>query len=118
MTPSEVLREMREMREINSNFRVTAEWESAIEAAMRKRDAEIERLKADQQGPDGFDTWKDAAIDERVRRVKAEAEIEDKKASLDMMRTRLGQWETLLRQCREQKERLEARAALAEVKDA
>ena len=31
----EVLREMREMREINSNFRVTAEWESAIEAAMR-----------------------------------------------------------------------------------
>ena len=37
----EVLREMREMREINSNFRVTAEWESAIEAAMREPKAYI-----------------------------------------------------------------------------
>ena len=44
MTIEEVLREMREMREINSNFRVTAEWASAIEAAMREQSAEIELL--------------------------------------------------------------------------
>ena len=41
MTIEEVLREMREMREINSNFRVTAEWASAIEAAMREPKAYI-----------------------------------------------------------------------------
>ena len=79
MTIEEVLKEMREMREINSNFRVTAEWESTIEAAMREKDAEIE----------------------------------DKESSLDMMRSRLGERETLLRQCREKNKRLEARAALA-----
>ena len=77
------------------------------------KDAEIERLRAELQGPDGFETWKDAAIDERVRRVKAETEIEDKEASLDMMRSRLGERETLLRQCREKNKRLEARATLA-----
>ena len=109
MTIEDVLREMRWCQQ----WPAAQGWANALEAAMRERDAEIQRLEADQQGPDGFDTWKDAAIDERVRRVKAEAEIEDKKASLDMMRSRLGQWETLLRQCREQKERLEARAALA-----
>ena len=79
MSIEDVLREMREMREINSNFRVTAEWESAIEAAMREKDAEIE----------------------------------DQESSLDMMRSRLGERETLLRQCREKNKRLEARAALA-----
>ena len=79
MSIEDVLREMREMREINSNFRVTAEWESTIEAAMREKDAEIE----------------------------------DKESSLDMMRSRLGERETLLRQCREKNKRLEARAALA-----
>lgn len=35
--------------------------------------AEIHRLRAAVQGPDGFDTWQQAATAERVRRVKAEA---------------------------------------------
>ena len=34
--------------------------------------AEIARLRADVAGPKGFATWQDAAIDERVRRVRAE----------------------------------------------
>jgi hypothetical protein len=34
--------------------------------------AEIWRLRHDAEGPDGYDTWKDAAVAERVRRVKAE----------------------------------------------
>ena len=34
--------------------------------------AEIQDLLNEIKGPDGFETWKDAAIDERVKRVKAE----------------------------------------------
>jgi hypothetical protein len=34
--------------------------------------AEIHRLRAALQGPDGYTTWKDAAIAERLRRIKAE----------------------------------------------
>jgi hypothetical protein len=34
--------------------------------------AEIHRLRAAVKGPDGFETWQDAAVSERVRRVKAE----------------------------------------------
>lgn len=34
--------------------------------------AEIHRLRWEMQGPPGFATWKDAAVDERIRRVKAE----------------------------------------------
>ena len=34
--------------------------------------AEIHRLRADLQGPDGYATWKEAATAERVRRVRAE----------------------------------------------
>lgn len=34
--------------------------------------AEIHLLRAAVQGPDGYATWQDAAIAERVRRVKAE----------------------------------------------
>jgi hypothetical protein len=36
--------------------------------------AEIHRLRAAVQGPDGYATWQDAAVAERVRRVKAEQE--------------------------------------------
>lgn len=36
--------------------------------------AEIERLRGDIKGPDEFETWKDAAINERLKRVSAEAE--------------------------------------------
>lgn len=42
----------------------------AIEASNLRR--ELEQLKTQLKGPDGYDTWKDAAIAERVRRVKAE----------------------------------------------
>lgn len=34
--------------------------------------AEIHRLRAAVQGPDGYATWQDAAVDERIKRVKAE----------------------------------------------
>lgn len=34
--------------------------------------AELYRLREDAKGPDGFGTWKDAAVAERVRRVEAE----------------------------------------------
>lgn len=34
--------------------------------------AEIHLLRAAVQGPDGYATWKDAAVVERVRRVRAE----------------------------------------------
>lgn len=37
--------------------------------------AEIIRLRDKIQGPDGFDTWQDAAVAERVRRVAAEKEL-------------------------------------------
>lgn len=37
--------------------------------------AEIFRLRDQVQGPDGFETWKDAAVAERVRRVAAENEL-------------------------------------------
>ena len=60
--------------------------------------------------PDIVYVW--ASVIEAAMREK-DAEIEDKKSSLDMMRSRLGERETLLRQCREKNKRLEARAALA-----
>lgn len=52
---------------------------AAAELAALRADAaeawrQVHLLKAETSGPDGFATWKDAATDERVRRVKAEAE--------------------------------------------
>ena len=41
--------------------------------------AEIYRLRALLTPPDGFNSWKDAAINERLRRVRAENEITDAK---------------------------------------
>ena len=38
--------------------------------------AEIHRLRAAVQGPQGYATWQEAATAERVRRVKAEARID------------------------------------------
>lgn len=35
--------------------------------------AEIHRLRAELHGPSGFETWKDAAIYERLRATKAES---------------------------------------------
>jgi hypothetical protein len=37
--------------------------------------AELHRLRHEFKGPDGFATWKDAAIDERVKRVQAECAL-------------------------------------------
>lgn len=34
--------------------------------------AEIHRLRAALKGPDGYETWQEAATAERIRRVKAE----------------------------------------------
>lgn len=34
--------------------------------------AEIHRLRAEVQGPDGYETWKEAATAERLRRINAE----------------------------------------------
>ena len=39
--------------------------------------AEIQDLLNEIKGPDDFETWKDAAIDERVKRVKAEQSLKD-----------------------------------------
>ena len=41
--------------------------------------AEIHRLRAAVQGPDGYATWQEAATAERVRRVRAERAIADLK---------------------------------------
>jgi hypothetical protein len=40
--------------------------------------AEIHRLRAAVQGPDGYATWQDAAVDERIKRVKAERTLRDR----------------------------------------
>jgi hypothetical protein len=42
--------------------------------------AEIHRLRAAVAGPDGFASWQDAATNERIRRVRAEARIAELEA--------------------------------------
>lgn len=37
--------------------------------------AEIYRLREAVKGPDGFDTWQHAAVDERIKRIKAEKQL-------------------------------------------
>lgn len=64
-----------------SAFSVTTSFEtealilSAINEIFQLR-REVEKLKDENKGPDGFATWKDAAISERVRRVQAEKSLE------------------------------------------
>lgn len=41
--------------------------------------AEIWKLRNSMRGPEGFETWQDAAVDERIRRVKAEAALPKQK---------------------------------------
>jgi hypothetical protein len=41
--------------------------------------AEIHRLRAGLQGPSGFATWQDAATDERMRRVKLQAQVDERR---------------------------------------
>lgn len=55
---------------------VIAAHEAAQPAPMEAEAwAELHTLRLAVQGPDGFATWQDAAVAERVRRVKAEAAI-------------------------------------------
>lgn len=42
--------------------------------------AEIHRLRAALQGPEGYATWQEAAVAERVRRVRAEKALAEKQA--------------------------------------
>jgi hypothetical protein len=37
--------------------------------------AELFQLREDIKGPEGYETWKDAAVAERIRRVKAETAV-------------------------------------------
>lgn len=62
--------------------------ELVAELAAARADAveawrQVHLLKAETNGPDGFATWKDAATDERVRRVKAEAEAAKLRAAIE-----------------------------------
>ncbi len=43
--------------------------------------AEMHRLRAEVKGPDGYATWKDAAVAERVRRVKAERQLSERQSA-------------------------------------
>ena len=45
--------------------------------------AEIFRLRAELQGPEGFETWKDAAVAERVLRIEAERKLSQRKEAQD-----------------------------------
>ena len=44
--------------------------------------AEIYRLREAVKGPEGYDSWQDAATAERCRRVKAEKELRDYKTEV------------------------------------
>jgi hypothetical protein len=44
--------------------------------------AEIWKLRNEAQGPSGFETWRDAAIEEKIRRVAAEHELNELKRKL------------------------------------
>jgi hypothetical protein len=37
--------------------------------------AEIHKLRSEARGPEGFETWRDAALHERLRAVKVEDEL-------------------------------------------
>lgn len=47
--------------------------------------AELYRLREAVKGPAGFITWQDAATDERVRRIKAEARIAELRANVEAL---------------------------------
>jgi len=72
-------RTIRDLRAENADLRnakdeATARAERA-EAELVELHAKYAALEAQFAGPDGFATWKDAAIAERVRRVAAEARV-------------------------------------------
>lgn len=65
---------------------LTAERERAdrVEADAIEAWRQVHSLKAETSGPDGFATWKDAATNERLNRVNADADR-------DMLRERVSQ---------------------------
>ena len=73
-----------------ANARMTAEIER-LNAVITKDDyaqlwAECHTLRCEIKGPDGFETWKDAAVYERIERVKAKAEIKLLTAERDTLK--------------------------------
>lgn len=76
-------------RNVRFKNELTAERERADRAEADAVEAwrQVHLFKAEAGGPDGFATWKDAAIDERLRRVKAETERADRaEAELAVLR--------------------------------
>lgn len=57
-------------RLINRLMSADPEFDDCADAA-----AFIRRLVVEHRGPDGFETWKDAAIDEKMKRVRAEHDL-------------------------------------------
>ncbi len=52
---------------------------------------EIHTLRADIKGPDGFSTWKEAAVAEKVKQVKLEKELRETKEILLLQTSELEQ---------------------------
>ena len=50
--------------------------------------SELCRLRAEAEGPDGFLTWKNAAILEKIKRVKVEKTIKHLQDILEVVETR------------------------------
>ncbi len=46
--------------------------------------AEIHKLRSEARGPDKFETWRDAAIHERMRAVAAESALKAKGGKVDL----------------------------------
>ena len=61
-----------------TNETVSASAQALLEQQSPENNlAELHRLRAEVQGPDGFETWKQAALDERLRRVESERKLKD-----------------------------------------
>lgn len=76
-----------ELRTVNNRLQARATRAEKAEQEAIELWARIHRLEAEAKGPDGFATWKDAATDERVRRVRAEQEAAGLRADALRYRT-------------------------------
>lgn len=47
--------------------------------------AEIWKLRSQAKGPDEFETWRDCAIDEKMKRIKAEKELKELKQKIQAL---------------------------------
>lgn len=72
------------VEEVKRLYRTISELRAERDQAL----AELERARGDLKGPDHHETWKDAAVAERVMRVAAQAEIERLKAECDALRSK------------------------------